>query len=721
MRLYFAPGFVFVAGVVSNLILVAGVVYIATSQPWLGVQLSLIDGNATVSKISEHSTLPSQFLDARLVGLGGVQEPPVVIVANDLIEEPDMIGDSDQLRTFYAQQRRLFAALANDQVSLILSSEGTQHIVTVDVRDRRPIASLPLKFWMQLGVGFVGLFIGFWVICLRPRDLAAWMILITGLGLALSAGAAALYSSREIALGYNLFTMASRINGSGTLMFGIGILTLFLFYPRAIVPKFALALPALSIGSLIVFIQVVDWPRYVRLVQDGVAVIMFALLIAIAIQVIVNRRDPAARAMLGWLGLSVVLGAGGFVLTAIVPTLLGQELLLAQSTAFLFFLLIYAGIALGVARYRLFDLSAWSFGILFYGFGVTLLLLLDASLIYGLSVERAPAFGIALAVIGGIYLPLRRRVAQWISQEKRMPAEELYRRVTEISHALDPGQKQVALRLLWEDIFSPLSIYSPMSAASTDTALEENGAVLTIAPVRGMPALHLRWANRGRRLFSKRDMARAKSINAFIDTSLRQSQTYAEAVDTERTRINRDMHDNIGVLLVGALHAESSERKDALIRQTLADLREIISNPDQSHRPLPQLVADLRAEISSHLDAADIAVEWHYDGLPEIMVEPLVVHTLRSLIRESTNNIVRHSGASKVSIGIDIQNSGISVSLHDNGHGFDQSVVHQGNGFKNLLGRVAQLDGTFGVKSAASGTKISAVIPLGWGMERAAE
>ena len=108
--------------------------------------------------------------------------------------------------------------------------------------------------------------------------------------------------------------------------------------------------------------------------------------------------------------MSVTLGAGGFVITAILPTLLGQEVLVQQSTAFLFFLLIYAGIALGVARYRLFDLPLWSAGILFYGLGVALLLFLDAVLIYGLSIGRAPAFATSLAVIGMLYLPLRRRV-----------------------------------------------------------------------------------------------------------------------------------------------------------------------------------------------------------------------------------------------------------------------------------------------------------------------
>lgn len=586
MRFYFPPGLLFVISIVASLALVAWVVFIAVSQPWLGIGLDLKDGSIVVSQVDGRGALQPQILGQRLVSLAGAQQGPAPLAAIDLIEETDMIGDVAQLKAFYAQQERLFQGLASGEVGLGLSSTGGQQgLVLADVQQSRPIVSLPLKFWTQLLVGFIGLVIGTWVACLRPKDLAAWMVLLTGIGLALSSGSAALYSTREIALSYDVFTTASRINSIGTLVFGIGMMTLFLVYPRVIVPRTLVALPALAITGQILFIQAVDWPRYVGSLQTAVAAIMLALLIAIAAQVIVNRRDPAARAMLGWLGLSVASGAGGFVLTVSVPTLLGQEIWLEQSTAFLFSLLIYAGIALGVARYRLFDLASWSFGILFYGFGVALLLLLDAGLIYGLSVERAPAFGIALAAIGGIYLPLRRNTAQWLMRKKLMPAEELYRRITDISHAMDPSQKLAVLRMLWEDLFSPLSITAlpaqphPMRAGQ-ETYLNENGSAMVIAPVLGLPGLRLEWAAQGTRLFSTQDLLRAKSINAFIDTSLRQNQTYLEAVDTERSRINRDMHDNIGVLLVSALHVDNLDRKDALIRQTLTDLREIISNPD---------------------------------------------------------------------------------------------------------------------------------------------
>ncbi|MBU1803426.1 MAG: hypothetical protein KKA97_14570, partial [Actinobacteria bacterium] len=51
--------------------------------------------------------------------------------------------------------------------------------------------------------------------------------------------------------------------------------------------------------------------------QLPVVIAMVTLIAAILAQVVVNRGRPLERAMLGWFGLSVLLGAGSFVLTVI--------------------------------------------------------------------------------------------------------------------------------------------------------------------------------------------------------------------------------------------------------------------------------------------------------------------------------------------------------------------------------------------------------------------
>src|SRR5690606_4795362 len=115
---------------------------------------------------------------------------------------------------------------------------------------------------------------------------------------------------------------------------------------------------------------------------------------------------------LTWLGLAVIVGAGAFVATVILPAALGIGTLVSQGQAFLFFLTIYGGVALGVARYRLFQLDEWAFRILFYVAGVLFLLALDAALIATVIDERAPAFALSLAIVALTWLPLRDALAR---------------------------------------------------------------------------------------------------------------------------------------------------------------------------------------------------------------------------------------------------------------------------------------------------------------------
>ncbi len=92
-------------------------------------------------------------------------------------------------------------------------------------------------------------------------------------------------------------------------------------------------------------------------------------------------------------------------------------------------------------------------------------------------------------------------------------------------------------------------------------------------------------------------------------------RAHAAGVAEERQRINRAVHDNIGVQLLGALHSPTPARKDALIRRTLTQLRDIICNPVQSQASLGDLLVDACAEIGAYFGAIDIALWWHEDRL----------------------------------------------------------------------------------------------------------
>lgn len=725
MQRHLAPGTILVGILIPTLLLAGLCIRLAVSQPWLGVDLAVDQGAVVILRTDATGPLAGSE-GAVLVSVGAAGMPQITLAPDDIVEEPDTLEDGARLREFFDQQRQIHDALQADRLTLVLQRDDTTGTRQITPGAQRPVSDLPWSFWTQIFVGIVGLLIGAWVVAVRQRDLAAWMLLLAGGGLALSAQAAAIYSTRELAIGMPLFGIASRINGVGTLLFGIGMVTLFLVYPRRLVPGWALATPAVIIGGMITVLIGIDWPENVPYLQQFVAIVMVVLLLAIFAQVWANRHDPAARAMMGWLGLTVAIGAGGFVLTAIVPYLLNREPVLAQSTAFLFFLLIYAGVALGVARYRLFDLADWSWGILSYAIGVGLLLAFDAFLVFVLSLERLPALSLSLALVCLTYLPLRNSLADRLRSGVTQPMDMLYRRITAIANTSDRSDQFAQIQVFWQDLFRPVSI-KPLLAEDLpkdhldQPQLADNGCVMLLPALAGFAALKLSYANKGTRLFSSRDLEQARTIGHLLDHTITRHRVYAEGIAIERSRINRDMHDNIGILLLSALHCPEAGRKNTLIRQTLTDLREIVSNPLQEPRPFKDLVADLRAELSEVLAAAQIDLDWQDDGLPEISIPAQSVVTLRALLREGISNVLRHSGAKKVMINLTLQNGDLDITMRDDGHGFDPAQKGQGNGLRNLRTRLAPMQKGLTITSSSAGTTLSAKISIGHSTMQAAE
>ncbi|RUO43736.1 histidine kinase [Aliidiomarina taiwanensis] len=683
---------------------------LATPQAFEGLWLNSIDRN---SPLSRHSDIPEGL--ASITAISGADGRIIQLMPNDLIEEPDALASYAAMRDFFARQSKLNAVLRQPEVMLhVQSQEGDTSIHQIKPQQERPVSSLPLAFWLQIGVGLAGFWMGTWIWVLRRAEWATRMFALAGAGLLISAFPAAIYSTRELALPGDLFQWLSIFNHAGAIIFGMGMIGLFLQYPRKLVKSRWLLVPVtlLAASQVVDIWQLVEGPAFGF--HLAVVLAMLSIITLVLVQLKVAKGNPRDRAILSWFGLSAVIGAGAFVATVITPNLLGIGSFVSQGEAFLFFLLVYIGAAFGVARFRLFQLGEWAFRILFYVIGVLLLLGLDAILIATIVDNRAPAFALSLLIVSLVWLPLRDRLERLLlSRGETLDYENLFRQVMDVA-LTPPGRDQHARwRSLLEHAFRPLSMEITQNT-HTKAKLMEDGLALSIPAIGDLTSCRLEYADSGRKLFSLRDVALANELLAMLTNAQESRVAYEKGVAEERQRIARDIHDNIGVQLLGALHSQNANRKNTFIRETLTDLRDIINNAGMQGAPLDEVLADLRAQIAEFLCAANIALDWQVKRDEPVVLPMIAVHTLRSVIREAVQNTLKYAGAEQVSIHVDFTRPMLTIRVADDGCGFSAENVTVGHGLDHMRTRMIGLGGTFtlGEQANNQGSVITVQFPV---------
>ena len=199
---------------------------------------------------------------------------------------------------------------------------------------------------------------------------------------------------------------------------------------------------------------------------------------------------------------------------------------------------------------------------------------------------------------------------------------------------------------------------------------------------------------------------------------------YAE--ERERKRIAADLHDGVGQMLSATLlnlnsfftklgptaDKQQADRILGLVTESYDELRSI------SHQMMPNalLKAGLGSavkELVSGIDSNKLAISLELVGLNERLKEE-VETVLYRVIQESINNVIKHANANKLNIQVIRDEDGISVTIEDNGKGFDmKKVKSDGIGLKNMYSRVQFQQGTVEIDSQpGKGTLVLIHIPL---------
>ncbi|MFB9442923.1 sensor histidine kinase [Dactylosporangium vinaceum] len=189
------------------------------------------------------------------------------------------------------------------------------------------------------------------------------------------------------------------------------------------------------------------------------------------------------------------------------------------------------------------------------------------------------------------------------------------------------------------------------------------------------------------------------------------------AVDEERRRIERDLHDGVqqrlvalGLLLGRSRRARAPEKADELLRQAhdeaqraLEELREV------AWRIYPTMLDEhgLPAALEAVAERSALPLRLEYD-----VAAPLgraVETAVYFVVREAVTNAVKHSGASAIAVLVGCTAGAVTVTVRDDGTG---GADPAGGGLTGLARRVAALDGRLQVDSPPGGpTVVRAELP----------
>jgi len=201
------------------------------------------------------------------------------------------------------------------------------------------------------------------------------------------------------------------------------------------------------------------------------------------------------------------------------------------------------------------------------------------------------------------------------------------------------------------------------------------------------------------------------------------------ALQRERTRIAKDIHDDLGANLTQIAYLgelANQDREDP--NQVGERIRKISATARQAVKSLDEIVwaVNPRNDTLAHL--FDYAGQFAVDYLrligircrldfptevPERELSTDLRHNLFLVIKEALHNIFKHSNASEVRLRAVVDPQALEVYIEDNGRGFTSAPDDAlADGLRNMRQRMAEIGGDFRVESEpGKGTKINLHLP----------
>jgi signal transduction histidine kinase len=203
------------------------------------------------------------------------------------------------------------------------------------------------------------------------------------------------------------------------------------------------------------------------------------------------------------------------------------------------------------------------------------------------------------------------------------------------------------------------------------------------------------------------------------------------ALQQERLRIAQDIHDDLGarvtqISLLSALAQNDAalsetaraqfDRISSMSRDLVSALYETVWAVNPENDNLDAMVNYLCEKFNEFCQQAQLRCRLHISDLPKnVEVSSRSRHNISMAAKEAMHNVIKHASASQVTVRITFVESVLTISIQDNGVGFQPGGASSGNGLVNMKRRMEDIGGACAVEShPGEGTIVHLRLPIAY-------
>lgn len=496
-------------------------------------------------------------------------------------------------------------------------------------------------------------------------------------------------------------------------------------------------------------LAVARWQDFAAFCRTAGEYLLLAATVIAAAGLVVRwwRAEGVRRRQISVVLIVFALGAGQAVVRhSLLPEPLPWQL--DRAVEVLGFSLLPMAIAVAITRDRLFDLDL-AVRRAIVGIAMTATLLacyvgLFTVVAILLPEGVVPGSVLAVAVTGALIFPLATFLIRWVRRvtwgrkidvvelasgvghrmRNRLDATEVPRVVCEeIVTAL--RLRMARLELATADGVRSLAQVGDGEVADTFELWHRGDLVgrLVVSPPAGRPNLE---ETASQALASLADQVAPVVAALALDEQLLHSrEQLVTAREEERSRLSRELHDNVGPALAG-IRLQIEAARGALPQDFPAGplLDRAVHGIQEALHTLRRVVHDLRPpeldtlglpgalrELALFLSGPTLRVDTTLPGDVSELSKAVEVAAYR-IVAEALTNVVRHAQATRAEVSLELSAGELVVQVSDDGIGVQQDAKPHGMGMRFMAQRAEEIAGTFSYRSDGSGTAVRAVLPV---------